>query len=38
VTGAGPFARPLAMAGLLMTYGPDIGWMYHQAGGHIGRS
>jgi len=25
------------MAGLLMTYGPDIGWMYRQAGGYIGQ-
>lgn len=31
------FTRQLAMAGLLMTYGPDIGWMYRQAGGYIGR-
>ena len=27
------FTRQLAMAGLMMTYGPDIGWMYRQAGG-----
>ena len=25
------------MAGLLVTYGPDIGWMYRQAGGYIGQ-
>jgi putative ABC transport system substrate-binding protein len=31
------FTRQLAMAGLLMSYGPDIGWMYRQAGGYIGR-
>jgi putative ABC transport system substrate-binding protein len=31
------FTRQLAMAGLLMTYGPDIGWMYRQAGGYIGQ-
>ena len=29
------FTRQLAMAGLMMTYGPDIGWMYRQAGGYI---
>ena len=23
------------MAGLLMSYGPNIGWMYRQAGGYI---
>ena len=31
------FTRPLAVAGLLMSYGPDIGWMYRQAGGYIGQ-
>ena len=31
------FTRQLAVAGLLMTYGPDIGWMYRQAGGYIGQ-
>ena len=31
------FTRQLAMAGLLITYGPDIGWMYRQAGGYIGQ-
>ena len=31
------FTRQLAMAGLLMTYGPDIGWMYRQAGGYVGQ-
>jgi len=31
------FTRQLAMAGLLMSYGPDIGWMYRQAGGQVGR-
>ena len=29
------FTRPLAVAGLLTSYGPDIGWMYRQAGGYI---
>jgi putative ABC transport system substrate-binding protein len=29
------FTRQLAMAGLLMSYGPNIGWMYQQAGGYI---
>ena len=29
------FTRPLAAAGLLMSYGPNIGWMYRQAGGYI---
>jgi putative ABC transport system substrate-binding protein len=29
------FTRQLAMAGLLMSYGPNIGWMYRQAGGYI---
>jgi putative ABC transport system substrate-binding protein len=31
------FTRQLAMAGLLMSYGPNIGWMYRQAGGYIGQ-
>ncbi len=31
------FTRQLAVAGLLMSYGPDIGWMYRQAGGYIGQ-
>ena len=31
------FTRQFALAGLLMSYGPDIGWMYRQAGGQIGR-
>lgn len=31
------FTRQFAMAGLLMSYGPDIGWMYRQAGGQIAR-
>jgi putative ABC transport system substrate-binding protein len=31
------FTRQFAMAGLLMSYGPDIGWMYRQAGGYVGR-
>jgi putative ABC transport system substrate-binding protein len=31
------FTRPFAQAGGLMTYGPDIAWMYRQAGGYIGR-
>jgi len=31
------FTRQLAMAGLLMSYGPDIGWMYRQAGGYCGQ-
>ena len=29
------FTRPFAVAGGLMSYGPDIGWMYRQAGGYI---
>jgi putative tryptophan/tyrosine transport system substrate-binding protein len=29
------FTRQLAVAGLLMSYGPDIGWMYRQAGGYV---
>ena len=31
------FTRQLAVAGLLMSYGPDIGWMYRQAGDYIGQ-
>ncbi|MFO1312802.1 MAG: ABC transporter substrate-binding protein [Burkholderiales bacterium] len=31
------FTRQFAVAGLLMSYGPDIGWMYRQAGGQMGR-
>jgi putative ABC transport system substrate-binding protein len=31
------FTRQFAVAGLLMSYGPDIGWMYRQAGGYIGQ-
>ena len=31
------FTRPFAVAGGLMSYGPNIGWMYEQAGGYIGR-
>ncbi|MFO1305038.1 MAG: ABC transporter substrate-binding protein [Burkholderiales bacterium] len=31
------FTRQFALAGLLMSYGPDIGWMYRQAGGQMGR-
>jgi putative ABC transport system substrate-binding protein len=31
------FTRQLAMAGLLMSYGPDIGWMCRQAGGYFGQ-
>lgn len=31
------FTRQFAMAGLLMSYGPDIGWMYREAGGQIAR-
>ena len=30
------FTRQLAVAGLLMSYGPDILWMYRQAGGYVG--
>ena len=29
------FTRPFAVAGGLLTYGPNIGWMYRQAGGYI---
>lgn len=31
------FTRPFALAGGLMSYGPNIGWMYRQAGGYVGR-
>jgi putative ABC transport system substrate-binding protein len=31
------FTRQFAIAGLMMTYGPDIGWMYRQAGGQVAR-
>ena len=31
------FTRPFALAGGLMSYGPDIGWMYRQAGGYVGQ-
>jgi putative ABC transport system substrate-binding protein len=31
------FTRQLAMAGLLLSYGPNIGWMYRQAGGYVGQ-
>jgi putative ABC transport system substrate-binding protein len=31
------FTRQLAMAGLLLSYGPDIGWMYRQAGSYVGQ-
>jgi putative ABC transport system substrate-binding protein len=31
------FTRPFAAAGGLMSYGPNIGWMYRQAGGYIGQ-
>lgn len=31
------FTRPFAAAGMLMSYGPNIRWMYRQAGGYIGR-
>jgi putative ABC transport system substrate-binding protein len=31
------FTRQFAKAGLLMSYGPDIGWMYREAGGQIAR-
>jgi putative ABC transport system substrate-binding protein len=29
------FTRPFAAAGGLMTYGPNIAWMYRQAGGYV---
>jgi putative ABC transport system substrate-binding protein len=31
------FTRQFAVAGGLMSYGPDIGWMYRQAGSYIGQ-
>lgn len=31
------FTRAFAVAGALMSYGPNIGWMYRQAGGYIGQ-
>ena len=31
------FTRQFAAAGLLLSYGPDIGWMYREAGGQIAR-
>jgi putative ABC transport system substrate-binding protein len=31
------FTRPFAIAGGLMSYGPNIGWMYRQVGGYIGQ-
>jgi len=31
------FTRPFAVAGGLMSYGPNINWMYRQAGGYIGQ-
>jgi putative ABC transport system substrate-binding protein len=31
------FTRPFALVGGLLSYGPDIGWMYRQAGGYIGQ-
>lgn len=31
------FTRQFALAGLLLSYGPDIGWMYRQAGGQVAR-
>lgn len=31
------FTRQFALAGLMMSYGPDIGWMYRQAGGQVAR-
>jgi putative ABC transport system substrate-binding protein len=31
------FTRAFALAGGLMTYGPNIAWMYRQAGGYIGK-
>jgi len=34
---AASFTRPLAAAGLLMSYGPNIRWMYQQAGGYVGQ-
>jgi putative ABC transport system substrate-binding protein len=31
------FTRPFAAAGGLLSYGPDIAWMYRQAGGYVGQ-
>ena len=31
------FTRQVAIVGLMMSYGPDIGWMYRQAGGQVAR-
>jgi putative ABC transport system substrate-binding protein len=31
------FTRPFAAAGGLMSYGPNIAWMYRQAGGYVGQ-
>lgn len=31
------FTRQFAIAGLMMSYGPGIGWMYRQAGGQVAR-
>jgi putative ABC transport system substrate-binding protein len=31
------FTRQFAVAGGLMSYGPNIGWMYRQAGSYIGQ-
>ena len=31
------FTRQFALAGGLMSYGPNIGWMYRQAGGYVGQ-
>ena len=34
---AASFTRQFAVAGGLMSYGPNIDWMYRQAGGYIGQ-
>jgi putative ABC transport system substrate-binding protein len=31
------FTRPFAESGALMSYGPDIAWMYRQAGSYVGQ-
>ena len=31
------FTRQFAIAGLMMSYGSGIGWMYRQAGGQVAR-
>ena len=31
------FTRPFAAAGGLVSYGPNIAWMYRQAGGYVGQ-